>query len=383
MRKIEIAYIINSFSIGGSEKVLVQTCNNLDQTKYSINVLVLSPYDPKNSILNVAALNEKVKVHYFNYTFSENYSLPSYLKLAYFKPLPDNATQVLDFLRALKPSIIHFHTSPRELVLKDHLKFKTRFVFTDHSLRITEQEYGVARSKLLAFAFSKLYRSVNTIAVSPLIFESLRSYKILDRSKKNILIENCVDEPVSSEKKQNATGSTTFVYVSRISETKGHAELLHACSELKKHINFKLYVVGPDSMNGALQSLSKTLGLTEQVIFTGPSDKVSTYLSEADIGVFPSHKEGLPLALLEKMAFSLPVIAADIPELRSVLAPGCALFFPKEDAKVLFLKMKELAQDRELQKSLGQNAHSLFRERYSCRKNAEILDNFYISVLND
>ena len=118
---------------------------------------------------------------------------------------------------------------------------------------------------------------------------------------------------------------------------------------------------GPDRQN--LEHLVATLDLEENVDFRGrfaPSD-LPLVMTESDIIVLPSLTEGLPLALIEAMAFAKPIIATQsggIPELiRSgenglLVAPG--------DEEALAAAILQLANDRPLRNRLGANARADF-----------------------
>ena len=149
-------------------------------------------------------------------------------------------------------------------------------------------------------------------------------------NKKFSVVRNYVDsqrfQPVEEKEalrtklKQSLYGldkdSIVVCLVGHLSQIKGQAELLQA---LKRADNPKIKVVfagadnHPDSINETkLKNLVNQLELSSQVLFLGKvSDVVSVYRS-SDIMVLPSHKEGLPLCVLEAMACELPVIASKV-----------------------------------------------------------------------
>ena len=62
----------------------------------------------------------------------------------------------------------------------------------------------------------------------------------------------------------------------------------------------------------SLKRRIQILGLTDRVIFTGHTDRVSDYLRVSDIFVFPSRREGFPSAVIQAMATGLPCIVAEL-----------------------------------------------------------------------
>lgn len=58
------------------------------------------------------------------------------------------------------------------------------------------------------------------------------------------------------------------------------------------------------------------------MILTGYRTDVAAFYHMADIFLFPSYREGLPVAVMEAMASGLPVIATDIRGSRDLIEDG-------------------------------------------------------------
>lgn len=69
----------------------------------------------------------------------------------------------------------------------------------------------------------------------------------------------------------------------------------------------------------ALPELAESLAGEQAVRFMGYQADVKELLSAVDISVFSSDSEGLPNGVLESMAAGLPVVATDLPGIRSAL----------------------------------------------------------------
>jgi glycosyltransferase involved in cell wall biosynthesis len=92
---------------------------------------------------------------------------------------------------------------------------------------------------------------------------------------------------------------------------------LQAVSGLPRDaVTLALFGTGPAAQH--LEALATTLGIDNQVTFRGwvPADEV---WAETDLLLFPSVNEGLPNAVLEALAYGIPVLAGDIPELRELI----------------------------------------------------------------
>lgn len=384
-KKIKIVYIINSLNIGGSEKVLIESANGLDSNKYEAVIISLTLFNENKSMLNVIKLNSNIKVFYFDYLFFDNYSLRGYLKL--FKKSKNEFRDVDKIVKVIKeeePDIIHFHTTPRELIIKKFFNVKASYIFTDHLLRINRTEYGIIKSKLLALIYKRLYEGFSVIAVSGEIENSLERNRVLSEKQRISTILNGVNvSEFRNDNSKKKSNEFVVVYVSRIETIKGHEDLIKAWAQLKDIEKRHLYIVGPDGLNNKIQNLAKQLNCLDTITFTGSVSNPKEFLSIANVAVFPSYKEGLPLALLEKMAMGLPVIVSDIDELTSVITDNKnGLIFKLGNYLELSEKIRFLYLNPSKAKFIGDNARKTVEAQYDLADNHKKIEAFYDQVLN-
>lgn len=379
--KLKIAYVINGLTIGGSEKVAIENINCISESKFEIHLVSLSPHIENNSIFSIIQLNKKIQIHYLSYQFYNDYSIFGYLKLSLLSRITrKRSTNVLHLLYKLKPDILHFHTSPRELeigriFIKKH--FETKLLFTDHLMRLKTEEFSVFKQSVLKKCYKNLYRHYNIISVAALIQKSMNALGIYDKGKKNIVIANGVTLRSENNFVKNIQ-TNSVIYISRISTVKGHDTLLKAWALLKDISDKNLYLIGPDELGGKIQELSKALNCHQTIHFIGSSNETAKYIRESDIGVFPSEQEGLPLSLLEKMGAGLPVIVSDIPELTAIIKHNYnGLIFKSGDAADLAANIAKLMGDNALRKRLGSNAREFILQNYNAEQNCSKLVTFY------
>jgi glycosyltransferase involved in cell wall biosynthesis len=82
-----------------------------------------------------------------------------------------------------------------------------------------------------------------------------------------------------------------------------------------------------------------------------------TVLSAADVYAFPSRLEGFPVAPLEAMACSLPVVASDATGMEDVVGET-GLLVPRSDAPALARALSRLLEDDDLRRRLGSAARA-------------------------
>lgn len=92
---------------------------------------------------------------------------------------------------------------------------------------------------------------------------------------------------------------------------KNHEAIIRAVAQLKDPS--VVYVIcGHGELDAELKKLAKDLKVENQVIFAGYRKDILEMYQLADIFVFPSWQEGLPMALLEAMSCGAPVVCSEI-----------------------------------------------------------------------
>lgn len=102
-----------------------------------------------------------------------------------------------------------------------------------------------------------------------------------------------------------------LVSVGELSVRKNHETVIKALDKIKNH---KIYYIicGQGQLEKKLSHISTQLHQADRVKLLGYREDVIEIMKAADIFVFPSLQEGLPVALMEAMACGLPVIASNI-----------------------------------------------------------------------
>jgi glycosyltransferase involved in cell wall biosynthesis len=100
--------------------------------------------------------------------------------------------------------------------------------------------------------------------------------------------------------------------IGRLTDQKGHKDLLQAFKVLIKKSLGYLLIIGSGPLEAELKQLTYDLGLEKHVYFLGNRDDVMEILPHLDILVSASLWEGFPTVILEAMSQEVPVIATDI-----------------------------------------------------------------------
>ncbi len=254
--------------------------------------------------------------------------------------------------------VIHFQAiGPASLLwLVKLFKPRTKVVFTFHCQDYYHQKWGGFAQKFLRFGETvgcKLADEV--IAVS----RSLADYvaRKYNREAKYIpngvqIIDEVKDNKVLEE--LNLKSGQYILAVSRLVRHKGLHYLIEAYNNLE--IDQKLVIVGSgahtDDYVEQVQQLATKNG---KIVLAGErtGDDLVTLFKNAKLFVQPSESEGLSIALLEAMAYGIPVLVSDIPENLEAIG-GYGRTFQSRNIDDLACKLKEALSAEDSQEIAAQ-----------------------------
>ncbi len=232
-----------------------------------------------------------------------------------------------------KSDIVHVHAIGPGLVVPLLRLMGKKVVFTHHGPDYDRQKWGyiAKQTLLLGERFAVKYAS-EVIVISDVINNLIKQKYGREDAH---LIYNGVNlpKPLSEDHIQTMLARFSLqpkgylVAVGRFVEEKGLHDLIAAYRQ--SGITLPLVLVGDADHPTAYSIQLKQLAAdTPNVILTGflKGDDLQAVFSQAKLFVMPSYHEGLPIALLEAMSFSLPAVVSDIPANLEVKLPMDAYF---------------------------------------------------------
>lgn len=146
-----------------------------------------------------------------------------------------------------------------------------------------------------------------------------------------------------------------LLFVGRLVHQKGCDVLLDALGRVK-HLPFTLDIVGDGPDRAALQAQAAAAGIGDRVTFSGwvARERIGEHFRAAAAFALPSHIEGMPNAMLEAMAYALPVVATDVPGSRDLIDhERTGLLVPAASAESLAHAIERLIGEPALRARLG------------------------------
>ncbi len=130
---------------------------------------------------------------------------------------------------------------------------------------------------------------------------------------KRISVEK-IPNPIKYHNFQKECLNRKILAVGRLEEQKNFSELIDICGKFfSKKPGYQLLIAGEGKLRKELSDKIMAENLQDNIILLGKVNNIEDYYKECDFLVMTSLYEGLPLALLESKAWSLPVIAYDCP----------------------------------------------------------------------
>jgi glycosyltransferase involved in cell wall biosynthesis len=171
-------------------------------------------------------------------------------------------------------------------------------------------------------------------------------------------------------------------HVGRLAPVKGQRELLEALARLRARDEaIHVLLIGADTETGGayrqeLERRAGELGIGDRVHFAGFRNGAAAAIQELDALVLPSWIEGLPLVVLEAMAYAKPVVATTVGGTAEAVVDGeTGLLVPPREPDALRTALERVIADASLRAELGQAGRQRVAELFdAARMSARVLE---------
>lgn len=359
MSKKKIIHINPSLNVGGMETMIVQLCNHIDKEKFEVAFCSLSNDMPK-----AKEFNNSIKT--FSLGFAPN-SLRGLKLIMYF---PSVVYKLGNLLKRENPDVIHIHGlftnyllvaiavklyCPNAKVIKT-IHTSGLFYSSDRLIdrfRLWTEKIATSLNKTIVVGISEEVTNIAKKQFSQVADRIVKIYNGIDTST--------FAGEGDSNLRARLLGNKNIIiaYVARIVDGKNHEFLIDVWNNLinRGYDSSRLIFIGAGENLEQIKHKIASLRLENEVLCLGQCSNVPDILNICDFAVFPSDYEGFSLAMIEKMAAGLPVIASDIPPFREIITTEKnGIIIPLEDKEDWIKAIVALSSDSSLRKKLSNNA---------------------------
>lgn len=383
--KKKVYFYINSFLVGGIERVLLQYLKNIDKKKFNV-YLIIGFYLEELEKLKVE-IPEEVEVSYI----LENNLFCSFKKKKALGQMKTIEKILYESLSWLRKYIF-------EKKLKKILNSADILIDFDMTLSSYAKDFKMKKITFCHFSPKNYHRGISgrqkklgkrlddydrvVVISDDMKQEALELYPFLEAKLMRFYnsldleyLQKRAQEPVRDQRIEERY----ILAIGRLEETqKDFTTLLKSYAKIQHLIPEKLYIIGEGRHKDLLEKLAKDLKITQRVCFLGFQQNPYPWIQKTDLFVHSSKFEGLPTVLIEALAFHKYIIATDCPTgPREILNYGKnGILTEIGNEKDLSEAMLKILQDNELQKEFLQNSKQWIKEfdsRLVMRKFEELL----------
>ncbi len=142
--------------------------------------------------------------------------------------------------------------------------------------------------------------------------------------------------------------------VGELRDVKNHMTAIKALAECKSK-NVHYVVAGIGKLHDELIACANNLGIGDRVHLVGFRTDIAKILHGSDFFVFPSLREGLPVALMEAMAAGLPAIVSNTRGIRDLISEKGGFYFEPMDYLALAGHIDTFVENKALRAKMGEH----------------------------
>ncbi|MDP9571758.1 UNVERIFIED_ORG: glycosyltransferase involved in cell wall biosynthesis [Agrobacterium larrymoorei] len=289
--------------------------------------------------------------------------------------------------RRLKPDIVHIHAVGPSLVAALARLMGMKVVFTHHGYDYDREKWNTLEKKVLRLGeWAGMRFAHGRIVVAKHIADAMQA-----KFNRNVhFIPNGVqiDIEAADDTVLDEFGLTKGRYVllvARLVVEKRQMDLIEAFLHADMPDTKLVLVGGGDARSDYAEKLRARAKSHSNIVLTGSQSgaRLGGLFANAGLFVLPSSHEGMPIALLEALAYGLPILASNI-EANLALELDAESYFPLGDVPALSQAMQKKLSDRKMPSHASVDVGEMgskIMARYNWTTICEQTASLYLSVL--
>jgi len=352
MQKINILYVITKLELGGAQKQLLSLLGHLDKEKFAAFLFTAKGGELFPDAFSISGI--KIKRSIF-------LGRPM-------RPLKDILAliEIYLFIKKNDVAVVHTHSFKAGILGRCAAGLaKARIIIhTVHGWSFNDYQPAICR-KLFIWLERFAARFTDRLIVVSAHDKEKGLRNRIGSENKYVLIRYGIDYAEFGKGAQDikqelgiGQGYLTVGMISCFKPQKSPQDFIKLAFNINQTLaNVKFILVGDGILRKNIERLIAKFNLAQQVILTGWRRDIANILSAIDVFVLTSLWEGLPVAALEALSSSKPVVATNTGGISEVIADGKNGFLvPAGEPEKMCEKLTVLLKDAVLRKTMSKNA---------------------------
>ena len=327
--------------------------------------------------------------NYFNYGLNQKVDL-KYIetindKNKFLKALKEIKGKIEFLTNVKKYDIIHIHMASRRSTFRKGKYVRIAKKFNKKViLHIHGAEYKIFFNECNEKQKKYVIKTLNLADKIIVLSEEWKEYfSKLVNPQKIVVIYNSIVLPEDLKKDLE---TQNLLFLGRFGKRKGIYDLIEVVSKLiVNYPNLKLYA-GGDGEIEKVEAMIKNKNMEKNVQLLGwvTGREKERILKEASFYVLPSYNEGMPISLIEGMAYKNVCISTDVGGIPKVINNNVnGVIIKPGDKEKLYSELKKLLDNGELRQKLSKNARKTVEEKFNIENNIEKLIGLYEELCDE
>ncbi|MBX9136330.1 MULTISPECIES: glycosyltransferase [unclassified Clostridium] len=364
----KVLHVLPMNKMSGAERMALLLCKNLK----NYEPIVVCGGEELSNVFKENQINS------YNIKFSN-------------KKILANAFELSKIIKSEKVKIVHAHDNTASLIsylAKRLFKADVKIVSHIHNCYPFLKGNGVNKR------IDKYLRNKYdfNITCGKIVTDFYKKNTDYFKENKNLTLSNAMDIKYITNVDENDVEKVVTKYkipsnkkvlgfVGRLDEQKGIIPFINELSKHKEKFDDAIILlVGNGSQEDEIKALIKKLNLEDLFILTGFQENIKSFYPIIDIFFLPSLYEGLPMVLLEAMAFKKPIVSMNVGSISEVINNDTGILVNSEDYDKFINELIRLKNNENLSTELGESAFNFIESNFNIQSYVNKIESRYLKI---